>query len=92
MTLIEFHEDILADAVTGTTHEPAKDPVTQQDRIWRTGIIAVTTELKRRGIKTPHRSAGKINEGLPILFQPVWSARSTDELLDFYNHLIVTKP
>jgi hypothetical protein len=92
MTLIDFHEDILADAVAGTTHEPAKDPVTQQDKIWRMAMIAVTTELTRRGIKTPHRAAGKINKGLPILFPPVWAARSTDELLDFYNHLIVTKP
>ena len=97
MTLTDIQIDLLADALrdfeTNRGVEKVKDPKEQERLVWRRAMMATLPELERRGIVHGYQwKYSNVDSGLAIPYPPFWARRSTDELIDLFNHLIRTKP
>lgn len=97
MTLIDIQIDLLADALrefeTNRGWERVKDPIEQTRLVWRRAMMATLPELDRRGVDHGYNwKHSNVDPGLAIPYPPFWARRSTEELIDFYNFLIRSKP
>ena len=65
----------------------------QRRLVWRRAMMATLPELERRGVDHGYNwKDSNVDPGLAIPYPPFWAARSTEELIDFYNFLIRSKP